>query len=124
LPDPREPTGIVFDIRQPVAGAGEFMDELHKQFDFLDTIIEEAVDKNLDQLLLVSRFDQSKLYMLSKGRVKKGIKFKKDIAGAFVEYFSEKEKPADSQDQLQFEMNVTASAGLGKCFLVKINKKS
>src|SRR4029450_10475990 len=102
---------------------GDSMEELHKQFHLLDTILEEAVDQNFDELLMVSRSDASHLYLLSKGRVKKGITFEKDIVGAFVEYFREKDHPVEEQDHLQFEMNVTAAAG-GKCFLVKINKKS
>ena len=97
---------------------------MEEQFHLLDTILEEAVDQNFDQLLMVSRPDASHLYMLSKGRVKKGITFEKDIAGAFVEYFKEKDHQIEEADHLEFEINVTAAAGLGKCFLVKINKKS
>jgi hypothetical protein len=99
-------------------------DSMEEQFHLLDTILEEAVDQNFDQLLMVSRTDASHLYMLSKGRVKKGITFEKDIAGAFVEYFKEKDHQVEEADHLEFEMNVTAATGLGKCFLVKINKKS
>ena len=98
------------------------MEELQDQFDVLDTLLEEAVDHNFDQLLMVSRPDASHLYMLSKGRVKKGIPFERDITGAFVEYFTEREFPEQMQS-LQCEMNVTKTAGLGECYLVKIRKK-
>jgi hypothetical protein len=97
------------------------MEELREQ---LDTILEEAIGKNFDQLLVVSRSDESHLYMLSKGRVKKRIVFEQDIAGAFVKYFTTKAIPEELQDQLRCEMNVTAAAGLGKCYSVKFQKKT
>ena len=88
------------------------MDEVHQQ---LDTILEEAFDNNFDQLVVVSRSDESHLYLLSKGRVKKGITFESDIAGALAKYFEAKEPH-------HYEMNETAAAGLGKCFSVKLRK--
>jgi len=88
------------------------MEELHQQ---LDTILEEAIDQNFDQVVVVSRSDESHLYLLSKGRVEKGITFESDIAGAISQYFAAK-KP-------HLEMNETAAAGLGKCFSVIIRKK-
>ena len=97
------------------------MNELREK---LDTILGEAIDQNVDQLLVVSRSDKSHLYVLSKGRVKKGITFERDIAGAFAEYFGGEGLPEQIQDKLQCEMNVTAAAGLGKCFSVKIQKKA
>jgi len=86
------------------------MKEVYQQ---LDTILEEAIDNNFDQLVVVSRSDESHLYLLAKGRVKKGITFEEDIAGAFMQYFAEK----------PYEMNETAAAGLGKCYSVRIRKK-
>jgi hypothetical protein len=86
------------------------MREVHEQ---LDTILQEAIVNNFDQLVVVSRSDESHLYLLAKGRVKKGITFQTDIAGAFTEYFAEK----------PYEMNETAAAGLGKCYSVKIREK-
>jgi hypothetical protein len=89
----------------------------------LDTILEEAIDKNFDQLVVVSRSHESHLYLLSKGRVKKGITFENDIAGAITKYFSARKSPEQRSARLQYEMKVTAAAGLGKCFSVKIHKK-
>jgi len=86
------------------------MREVHQQ---LDTILEEAIENNFDQLVVVSRSNESHLYLLAKGKVKKGITFESDIASAFTQYFAEK----------PYEMNETAAAGLGKCYSVKILKK-
>ena len=98
---------------------GESMAEAKRRF---ETILMELVEADFDQLLMVSRADESHLYMLSRGRVKKGITFEKDVTKAFVEYFTEKEFPEPMQE-LQCELNVTAAIGLGKCFSVKISKK-
>ncbi len=99
------------------------MEETTEPFECFESILEEAIAADFDQLLMVARNDASHLYLLSKGRVKKGITFEKDITGAFVEYFSEKEPPEPMHNKLEYELNVTASIGLGKCFSVKITKK-
>ena len=98
------------------------MNETNDQFHCFETILKEVVAADFDQLVMVSRDQACHLYMLSNGRVKKGITFEKDITGAFVEYFTEKEFPEPIQGMLQCELNTT-SIGLGQCFTVKITKK-
>lgn len=94
-----------------------------EQFHYFETILKEAAASDMDQLVMVPREDICHLYMLSNGRIMKGITFEKDITGAFVEYFSEKEFPDPVHQALLCELNPITSVALGKCFSVKIVKK-
>jgi hypothetical protein len=99
------------------------MEESTDQFQYFDTILKEAAESDLDQLVMVPREDMCHLYMLSNGRILKGITFEKNITHAFVEYFTEKEFPEPIQETHLFELNTITSIALGKCFSVKIVKK-
>jgi hypothetical protein len=99
------------------------MKETTDHFYCFETILKEVVAADFDQLVMVSRDQTCNLYMLSRGRVKKGITFEKDITGAFVEYFTEREFSEPIRGMLQFKLN-TALIGMGKCFTVKITKRN
>ena len=94
-----------------------------EQSQCFDTILKEAAESDLDQLVMVPREDICHLYMLSNGRILKGITFEKDITRAFVDYFTEKEFPEPIQETLLCELNAIRSVALGECFSVKIVKK-
>jgi hypothetical protein len=96
---------------------------MEEQFQYFETILKEAAASDLDQLVMVPREDICHLYMLSNGRIMKGITFEKDITRAFVDYFTEKEFPEPLQATHFFELNAITSVALGKCFSVKIVKK-
>lgn len=94
-----------------------------EHFEYFDTILKEAAASDLDQLVMVPREDICYLYMLSNGRILKGITFEKDITRAFVEYFTEEEFPEPIQKTFLCQLNAITSTALGKCFSVKIIKK-
>jgi hypothetical protein len=85
----------------------------------LERIVDEAVRADVDQLVMVSRPDASKIYLLTKGRITKGIAFETDVTAAFVEYFSEM---PEHQSEVQFELNLAASSDAGNCYTVKISR--
>ena len=99
------------------------MPETTEHFEYFEKILKEAAASDLDQLVMVPREDICHLYMLSNGRILKGITFEKDITRAFVEYFTEKEFPDPIQETHLFELNAITSVALGKCFSVKIVRK-
>ena len=97
--------------------------ETTERFQCFETILKEAAASDLDQLVMVPREDMCHLFMLSNGRILKGITFEKDITRAFVDYFTEKEFPESIQETHLCELNAITSVALGECFSVKIVKK-
>ena len=94
------------------------MDQTSDRKEWFDSILEEVTAANVDQLVMVSRADASSIYMLSKGRVKRGISFERDITTAFVDYFGDKDFSS-----LQFRVSLTSSTQSGKCYSIKITRK-
>jgi len=90
----------------------------------LDEILEEVVAAEVDQMLMVSRSEASHLYLLSHGRIKKGITFERDITKAFVDYFTEKDFPDPMKASVACEMNVSPAGMLGQCLSITIKKKT
>ena len=89
----------------------------------LNLLVSEVVEADVDQVLMISRSDESHWYFLSKGRVKKAIPFEKDITHAIVEHFSQEEPPVFCAEGRRFSFECTVTPDeVGECLSVTIRE--
>lgn len=88
-------------------------------------LLTEAGDLQTDQILLISRTDQSHLYFLANGRVKKAVPLELNWAHEVVQKLSGTEGPVrwvnGAGKELSFECKVYLN-DLGECFAMNISE--